>query len=142
VHAVHDKRPYILDGGIHDNHGIVDFKHGTRRVRVLDPRGNFPVRELATLVIRHRVTEPNGLENDVRVVKFIIRLVRFAKLGVLTRGSRVNGGMDDGCWRPRFKRVFHEPRGCIFGLGNVEVVPGYVKLTLRTFNNGTRNVHV
>jgi len=130
VHAVHDKRPYVLDGGIHDNHGIVDFKHGTRRVRVLDPRGNFPVRELATLVIGHRVTEPNGLENDVRVVEFVIRLARFAKLGVLTRGSRVNGSMDDGRWRSRFKCVLHEPRGCIFGLCDVEVVSGYVELAL------------
>src|SRR6056300_1492716 len=33
-------------------------------------------------------------------------------------------------WRSRFKCVFHEPRGCIFGLCNVEVVSGYVKLTL------------
>jgi len=130
VHAVHDKRSYVFDGGIHDNHGIVDFKHGTRRVRVLNPRGNFPVRELATLVIRHRVTEPNGLENNVRVVKLVIRLARFTKLGVLTRGSRVNGGVNDGCWRSRFKRVFHEPRGCIFCLCDIEVVPGYVKLTL------------
>ena len=113
---MHDKRPHVLDGFIHDNHGIVDFKHGTRRVRVLYPRGNFPVRELATLVIRHRVTEPNRLENNVRVVKLVILLCGFTKLCVLTRGSRVNGGVNDGRWRSRFKRILHEPCGCIFGL--------------------------